>query len=458
MCEHHQLPASSTDLSALAAAAAPGFSKKFRLADAIQPSLAPPAAHSKGCRKMLRYKLWDLPGMLFCPVIGTCLEVDELRQLARRSGRDDVARGSDYEVHVTFVGACSQRNSLSLAAQKTLERKHAAQIRLSQKARDPQQLQQFWENALAEGQVPGGFWATLTHPQCDENLRTLVWQEVHMLSHQIGAGQRADLRALAETRASLAQIQAEHERQMQRLRSMLAERDKRIAALENEQVAYQQREKGLQKALQTLHSDWERWGGHNAVQTLEQVQQRWQLAQRLLGEARTERDQALADVQTWQHERVRAEAERRALRQQVAYLERVLLEPESECQHCLAQEQGQCLNLCGRKILCVGGRTQAVEQYRAMVANYNGLFEHYDGGIEDHRQRLDQLLASADIVVCTTDQVSHDAYYRSKRHCKRTAKPCVLIRSSGVSSFARALETLSDVKQEDGAATGVKII
>lgn len=46
-------------------------------------------------------------------------------------------------------------------------------------------------------------------------------------------------------------------------------------------------------------------------------------------------------------------------------------------------------------------------------------------------------------MLCPADCVSHDAYQRAKRHCKRLAKPCVLIERSGISAFARALSDLA---------------
>jgi len=91
----------------------------------------------------------------------------------------------------------------------------------------------------------------------------------------------------------------------------------------------------------------------------------------------------------------------------------------------------------------VGGRSHVIDHYREIVARCNGEFDHHDGGIEDKPQRLNALLSSADVVICAIDCVSHDAYNRSKRFCKRFAKPCVLLRSSGVSTFARALEQVA---------------
>ncbi len=40
---------------------------------------------------------------------------------------------------------------------------------------------------------------------------------------------------------------------------------------------------------------------------------------------------------------------------------------------------------------------------------------------------LEDVLAAADLVICQTGCVSHDAYWRVQEHCKRTGKQCVLV-------------------------------
>ena len=78
------------------------------------------------------------------------------------------------------------------------------------------------------------------------------------------------------------------------------------------------------------------------------------------------------------------------------------------------------------------------------MSRCNGRFDHHDGGREDNRQRLEVMLGSADAVFCATDCVSHDAYLRLKRYCKRHRKPCFLLRSSGMGCFAQALAGITD--------------
>ncbi len=44
----------------------------------------------------------------------------------------------------------------------------------------------------------------------------------------------------------------------------------------------------------------------------------------------------------------------------------------------------------------------------------------------EERAALEDVLVAADLVICQTGCVSHDAYWRVKDHCKRTGKQCVL--------------------------------
>ncbi len=105
-------------------------------------------------------------------------------------------------------------------------------------------------------------------------------------------------------------------------------------------------------------------------------------------------------------------------------------------------------NLRGRCVLCVGGRTPLLPQYRQLAERLGVRLIHHDGGREEALSRLPALLASSDAVICPTDCVGHMAYYQLKQHCKLAGKPCVLVKSSGVASFAAALARLAEGRAE----------
>jgi hypothetical protein len=96
-----------------------------------------------------------------------------------------------------------------------------------------------------------------------------------------------------------------------------------------------------------------------------------------------------------------------------------------------------------RAVLCVGGRTRAVPQYRQLVEDAGGRFLHHDGGDEDGARRLEATLAAADLVICQAGCISHGAYWRVKDYCKRTGKPCVFLEQPSASGLQRALAQAS---------------
>jgi hypothetical protein len=396
--------------------------------DATGPDAAPPPPRRH------RHKLWELPRRLHCPVIGTCLPAAELRRLARKVRLESDGPLNDYQLHVAFAGSAGSRGPISTAAHKALERRYAADVRRLARARTPAELAARWQEAVEAGDVAGALWATVTHPACSEALQDRVFEEVHMLSHQMGAGQMADLRRVQRLQGELRQLEGDFEALQARTRSQLEDREQRIldlearlARAEAERARLAGRERALEQQVEGLEARAAAAGPAPRQEPAPGARAEWQAAL----EAARARIGAL-------------EAEARERDAELAALERLIAERAPGCEGCAT---GGCPggppDLAGRRVLCVGGRTALVDRYRDLVARCNGHFEHHDGGLEDRRRRLESLLSTADAVVCATDCVSHDASLRLKRFCRQHDKPHVFLRSSGVSSFARALELVA---------------
>lgn len=378
-----------------------------------------------------RRKLWQLPTRLHCPVIGTCLDAADLRRIAARAGADVHPGLSDYAIHASFVASSDERCVLALAVQKTLEKRHAGAVRRFARARDSAELGSLWQAALDGGDVAAGMWATLTHRKCDRDLEQRVFEQVHMLSHQVGAGQRADLERLARAETERDDARRALAEERDRLNRRLDARDKRIARLEAAHAQAEQQRRELARVLaqhaeRAVRPEQDAAALVRCQQQLNAARQRIATMQQSIGELRA----ALAE----------SRSRHRQLTDECTAMERFIAQATAPCNECGLDDCTPACDLRGRRILCVGGRNRLVEQYREMVARCNGRFEHHDGGVEDNRQRLDAMLSAADAVVCATDAVSHDAYYRLKRLCKRQGKPHVFLRTSGIGTFARAIE------------------
>lgn len=114
------------------------------------------------------------------------------------------------------------------------------------------------------------------------------------------------------------------------------------------------------------------------------------------------------------------------------------------CPDCEDQHSDKCNGpaLCGKTVLYVGGLHKMIPRYKQVVEQLGGNFLHHDGGRESSRHILPKLLPGADAVFCPIDCISHDACKRVKKICKQYSKPFVMMRSSGLSSLAKGLQTI----------------
>ena len=73
------------------------------------------------------------------------------------------------------------------------------------------------------------------------------------------------------------------------------------------------------------------------------------------------------------------------------------------------------------------------------IEQAGGRFLHHAGGDDgvDDVAALEASLVAADLVICQTGCVSHDAYWRVHDHCKRTGKQCVLVDQPQAMHFIR---------------------
>lgn len=383
-----------------------------------------------------RRRLWELPSQALCPVIGVCLPMPVLR---RRLGKSlgGVPLNTDYDLHCGAINECGRRSPIAESLQRELDQRCAQALRLAAQHKSTEALGRWWQAAQNGNDVAGALWATLTHARCEPELQEQVLRDIHMLQHQVGAANRADLqrleeladenqvlaRELAQAQSRSSRLLAERQSQIEgleaerlRLRGELLARDSLLAGLREEIAALEAAVPGLrhrQEQAQQIRQQQERI--HQLERSLLQAQQQLEREQRRRQDDLAQRREAAADSG--------AELPTEAL-------------PVSAP------------SLSERAVLCVGGRQSVVPIYRQLIERTGGRFLHHDGGEEDAVAKLDASLAAADLVICQTGCISHDAYWRVKDHCKRHGKRCVYIESPSASSLRRALGSLEQADAE----------
>jgi hypothetical protein len=375
-----------------------------------------------------RKRIWELSHTLHCSIVGTCLSTADLRQLL---GKFDVGNGpalSDHDLHKYGVSIAGQRDKGGKLLHKLLDKRHAAAIAQLGKARSEAELARLWGEAVGRGEIPGAYWAVLTHPACGDALLRRAFGEVHMLSHLVGAANRADIRRLREIEAENAELRQKVERQQAQLRDAIVARDDRIrdlSALLANAVARDASPDALEAPA-----------GRETLAALVAHLERRLEAATAHGQRQAERLRA-AEARAAEAEAARLAAERReqALRAELEAAEAALAPAEDGT---AAAEPGA---LSGRTLLYVGGQAGQVPGLRQVAARFAAELLHHDGGIEDRNPQLAGLVSRASLVFFPVDCVSHDAMQVVKRLSRQAAKPYVPLRSAGLTSFLAALRT-----------------
>jgi len=428
-------------------AAVAGLPLAQALARGDAPRSASPSASaddtpvSRGSR---RRRLWELPSQALCPVIGVCLPMPVLRRkLGKVLGGQALA--NDYELHCGAINECARRGPVSELLQKELDQRFAIALKQSSQHKTAEALTRWWNAAQQGNDVGGALWGALTHARCDAALQEQVLRDIHMLQHQVGAANRADLQRMEALEDENAVLTRELAQAQSRSTRLLAERAQALEAsqaeclrLRGELMARDTLTAGLRDEMQQLEASIPglRHRHEQAKQLQSQQDRIHQLERALL----TARQQA-------EREQRRAEE----LQQTLSQMERQL-EAQAESARpgeAAAMPEAALPSLDERSVLCVGGRPAVVPIYRQLIERTGGRFLHHDGGEEDAVAKLDASLAAADLVICQTGCISHDAYWRVKDHCKRHNKKCVYIESPSASGLRRALGSLGSAESAE---------
>jgi hypothetical protein len=393
---------------------------KVRTPDESSDQFTPPASKR-------RTAIWDMHHSVHCSIVGTCLSNAEIRRLLIKLGVQGAESANDHDLHKQGVALAGRQQGGGKFIQKALDHRHETAIRQFAKAKDENALCELWEEALKRGDIPGAYWAVLSHPAASDAIMRKAFGDVHMLSHMVGAANRADIRRLCRLEEQNAALLAKVEAQQLQLRDGFTERDNKIRML-NE---------ALSRALaqtpaspETTNDD-----ARAAREALTNLDRR--LSREIISRERLERRLQSAMLTAAQAERTL-----RDLRYECEGLRRELALLEAQLDDWLAEDNNSGTpKLSGAQVLYVGGRAHQVPQLRAVVERAGGALLHHDGGIEHSTTLLPGLISRADCVVFPIDCVSHDAMGILKRQCRQSAKPFIPLRTSSLASLLSGLAT-----------------
>ncbi|HEV2676119.1 MAG TPA: DUF2325 domain-containing protein [Aliidongia sp.] len=383
-----------------------------------------------------RSRLWELSATLHCSIIGTCLSTAELRQILAKVRGSDLRELTEHEIHGEGVRLAGRHDGAGKLLHKALDKRHQATLNRFAKAETSAAVEALWDEAKRAGEIPGAYWAALSHPASTDVLVKAVFADVHMLSHLVGAANRADIRrltALEVENAALAQ-------KLQKSQAHLQTADATIRQLDAALAAAVARAGGVEPATDDA-GDAERVALRRLVGELE-ARLQTESARRLRAEDRAQ-----------QARRAQAEAEAAAQEAQAgsAHLAAELAVFERQAPDDRGEETAPELPAGLSTLLYVGGRPNQVHRLREFTQQAGIELLHHDGGIEDRTGLLAGLVSRADAACFPVDCVSHDAVATVKRLCRHAGKSYLPLRSNGLGSLVVGLAKLAASTQPAGA-------
>lgn len=162
-----------------------------------------------------RSKIWELKETNHCPIVGTCLSMDELVRFAQRY-HFNASLNDAFSLHIEAIDRIATRNSVSEDIQKHLDLKCQISLTRFKSAKTDAEVLNLWKKCFAHGEIAGALWTALTHKQVSNETRGKIYGDIHMHFHQKGVGQPTNTRRLAQLEKDYIEMEVGMELQKKR--------------------------------------------------------------------------------------------------------------------------------------------------------------------------------------------------------------------------------------------------
>ncbi|HEC56811.1 MAG TPA: DUF2325 domain-containing protein [Candidatus Syntrophoarchaeum butanivorans] len=375
-------------------------------------------------------RIWDIQPALLCTILGMTMESDATRKILKRFRIEMKGDASSFSMHQELLRQSLEENKLAEFLEKKLDKRFRPYERRIDAIGRDRILETIEDGRGIEG-VPltALIWYLLRSSgegSFDVELR--LFKAMHMIGHRMmrlydvlsadlpdGSLVEDELWKLKSRVESLTEVNERLERNLARLRRKYDAIQHEFEALKAEKIRIQrelERERGLSANLRNRLTEIER---NNSLDQLERLRQENSL---LLDEVKRLREEL----------------------REVSDKERI---PEVRPVEVKKKHTDDLpVNLEGVKVALIGGVEGLVPHYREVAESF-GCKLCYHGGHCREKDEIERIVEGVDVVFCPVDINSHNASRYAKKACKKRGKPCYFLKSSGLSSLKRGLETFA---------------
>jgi hypothetical protein len=375
--------------------------------------------------------VWEIDTPFKCPVIGTCLSVQDLKKILKKVGTC-IKHLNAYQVHRTVMENMGSENKVSRKVDANL--KHKFRKELSEfGSLEESEFEAAWKLHFEKGNIFALLWIAATRSDLSEQCLEQVFGDIHMLSHQ-------NVNDACTHKQQLARQQEANKR--------LAEKIERARSLARR---FKKERDILEGGFNEVHGAYETLKREKA-----QIQERLSDSgeNRLVCDLRVENSKLQVMVKKYEQEILNYSHKIQFLEDQnrklMSHLERQqdlngeLKKEVKKMAHQMSSlnqcdEQCPAFDLCAKRILIVGGITKLKAYYRELIEDRGGIFEYHDGYMNGGKRGLEGRVRRSDIILCPVKCNSHNACLSLKKLCQKHNKPVQMLSNASLNAISQAL-------------------
>ncbi|PID62151.1 MAG: hypothetical protein CR986_02140 [Ignavibacteriae bacterium] len=378
----------------------------------------------------MRRDLADYNSTVHCAIIGNCLTVAEQRKILKKAKYAE-KKLTDIDCHEILSAELSKNTPLKIRIEKFLSAKYKGELFFWDNLRDFEYKKELIKKTK-EPNAGGHIYGLLKQPDIPKNelyqitgiIHVLTFNKVHEYETSCNNKKSSEI---------IESLSFQLKKQKERNNKLNLD----IKKLKNNNLKQSKISKKLEVENEKLKSDFA------AVEELknEKVILKEKIA-RLFNK-----------VSDLENEIERKKEKEKILEMEILNRNKIIkaqnneldkLQPsynfnEYNCENCINRE------LCGKRILLVGGLSKMTTFYRSAVEDLGGIFDYNDGYLKNGDSALKESIKKADFILCPVDVNSHNACLSVKIHSKKFNKPFYMLKNSGLSSISRKINEIANL-------------
>lgn len=381
--------------------------------------------------------LWNVYANFRCPLIGSCLTIEEQRKLIKKTAVSKKGL-SDFDAHHILMEYMSNENPVSVKTDRYIRNKYKSDIAAYENL-SKNKLSALWKDARNSGEMAGLFYVIATRSDISMDLRMEAFGEIHMLGHTNMYDimkARKSLTLEKEGNKKLSGRLKEEQGKTKELKSSVKKHLKKITELEAH-VAQLMKQIDTNRTGEINSENNEKKSNNDqlnaALTTIREMKKENQL---------NVREKRKLEIRFFE-----SEATCKILKEEIAnLLKPETLNPALPCPGSEVSCAGSCTEgicpgceICPKRVLMIGGMTKMKPFYRDIVESNGNEFVYHDGYIRNRTKQLNDLVSSSDLILCPVNCNSHNACLKIKKLCKKYNKPYKMLPCSSLSTVSKAV-------------------